>query len=352
MIPLSHMYGQIVHLFLSLICGSTLVFQHALSPSAHADRRCDPRRQRCNQSVGMDPGRTLVVSIVGVDGCGKSSAFRGALSVLAQQVDVVGIGDVVLAGAPGLPLHRRDDLRLARATALVTRSAKRSRRAWLYRQLKSIDLIGRSRMRDHLVAREAPTVLLTDGDPLVNTISWSVASLYRQDLMGQDERVLDALRYLAGERRIPLRELPYYLRTAWQLVALNRLHLARFRSPDVVIQLQIDGATAMRRIGQRGRPLQPHETEAFLSELADGYDRVCGLIATRCGVPVIQVSAERHSRDEIVRVVSETVLRRVVRPSVPGEDLSWQPSRSSPPPCPGPSAISARSVTSGRDCAP
>ncbi len=262
----------------------------------------------------MRSTRTLVVAIVGVDGCGKSSAFRGALEILAQHIDVLGIGDEVLAGAPGTPLHERHDLPLGRATTVVGRTAKRTRRAWPYQQLKSLDLIGRSRMRDHVAHHEAPTALLTDGDPLVNTLSWSVARLYRKELLADDERVLDALRYLAGDRRIPLRELPYYLRNAPQLAVVNRLHIARFRFPDLVVHLDIEGAAAMHRIRARGRRLQPHETEAALSGLGAGYERVCRLLETRCGVDVIRVSAEHQSKDQIAGMVADAVLDRVPEP--------------------------------------
>ena len=55
--------------------------------------------------------RPLVVSIVGIDGCGKSSAFEGALAALAQELLVAGVGDRVLVGAPGEPLHELADVR-------------------------------------------------------------------------------------------------------------------------------------------------------------------------------------------------------------------------------------------------
>ena len=44
----------------------------------------------------MSADRTLVASVVGIDGCGKSSAFKGALELMAPRLDVVGIGDEVL----------------------------------------------------------------------------------------------------------------------------------------------------------------------------------------------------------------------------------------------------------------
>lgn len=261
-------------------------------------------------------GTTVVGAVVGIDGCGKSSAFHGALGQVARQVDIVGIGDEVLAGAPGLPVHERADLPLCRLTSGVGRVAKRTRRAWAYRQLKSLDLIGRSRMRDWVIREEAPAALLTDGDPLVNTMSWSVGRLYRDELM-DDDAVVEALRYLAGDRRIPLSRLPYYLRHSWQLAVVNRLHIARFAFPDLVVLLQLDAGEAMERIRRRGRPLQTHETEAGLAALGSGYDRVCALMEASCGVRVVRIPVGRTAKTETAQLVAEALLELVPEPPQP-----------------------------------
>ncbi len=252
----------------------------------------------------------VVVAVVGIDGCGKSSAWRGALEALAPELDVIAIGDAVMAGWPGTPVHPRSDLPYARLTRRATVAAKRSRLPWAYQQLKTIDLIGRSRMRDHVVREEQPALVLTDGDPLVNTMAWSVARLHR-DQLGTDEAVLETLDYLSGARRMPRARLSYYLRHAWPLVVVNRLGLAHFALPDVVIHLALDGATAMERIRARGRPLQSHETEAALDALETGYERVCGLVESRRGVRVVRVAAEGTPREAVARLVAETALKAV-----------------------------------------
>jgi len=263
----------------------------------------------------MSANGTLVAAVVGVDGCGKSSAFRGALDILAQHVEVVGIGDEILAGSPGHPLRQRTDVPFSTLSGLVRRAAKRTRRPCLYRQLKSVDLMDRSRTRDYVFGHEAPAAILTDGDPLVNTIAWSISRLYRDELASDDERILDAMHYLAGARPIPLREMPYYLRHAWQLAAVNRLHLARFRFPDLVVLLLIDGSAAMERIRRRGAPLQLHESVSALAGLGAGYERVCRLLEARCDVSVIRVPVERTSKDEVARIVADSILSRVPVPT-------------------------------------
>ena len=74
----------------------------------------------------MNGTYTIVAAVVGIDGSGKSSAFRGALELLAERVDVVAIGDEYLAGAPGMPVHARTDLRWQRTAGCIARRAKRN----------------------------------------------------------------------------------------------------------------------------------------------------------------------------------------------------------------------------------
>lgn len=261
----------------------------------------------------MNRTRTLVVAVVGIDGSGKSSAFRGALERLALRADVVGIGDQCIAGAPGAPLRVRSDMPAERVTRAISRAAKRTRQQWLYRQLKTLDLVGRARLREHVVREEAPAVVLTDGDPLVNTLSWSVGRLYPDRLLRDDRRVLDVLGYLAGDARIPRSQLRYYLRHAWQLVLVNRLGWARFGLPDVVVLLRLDGPRAMERIERRGRLLQVHETAPALDALGAGYERICGLIEAHHGVRVVRIEAARSQPEETVRVVVEAVLHELAQ---------------------------------------
>lgn len=259
----------------------------------------------------MNGRHTIVAAIVGIDGSGKSSAFRGASRLLAEHTEIVAIGDEHLSGSPDAPMHARTDLRCQRVAAAIARRAKRTQRAWAYRQLKTLDLIARSRMREQVVRDEEPDVLLTDGDPLVNAMAWSVGRLYRDELRADDGRVLDALRYLSGQARIPRHELRYYLRHAPALALVDRLRLARFAMPDVVVLLQLDGATAMARIRGRGRSLQAHETIAALDALASGYERICALIETHHGVRVERVDVAETDAATTAERVAAGVLEAV-----------------------------------------
>jgi len=259
----------------------------------------------------MVTGKPLVASIVGMDGCGKSSTFRGALNALADRIDVVGIGDRVLAGGPDQPLEERLDVPLARATQKLGRYAKGLRWQWLYKNLKFVELTQRTRIRDYVTAHDPPDVILTDGQPLLNTAAWSVACFYKEELLDDDEELYQALRYLAGEETIPLRELGRYLRRAWPLALLNLLRLGRFKHPDLIFLLDLDPAVAMARIRARGTALQAHESESFLDELGRGYARVCALFRERRGIPLTTIRVDQVPLDEAVQIVAGGVLEHI-----------------------------------------
>jgi len=256
--------------------------------------------------------KPLVASIVGMDGCGKSSTFRGALKILAGRIRVVGIGEQVLSGGPDEPLKERLDIPLSRSAQIIGRLAKGLRWQRLYKNLKFVELTERTRIRDYVTTHDPPDVILTDGQPLVNSAAWSVAHFYKEELLGDDEELYQALRYLAGEETIPLRQLPLYLRRAWQLVLLNLLRLGRFRPPDMIFLLDLDPAVALARIRARGELLQVHETEAFLGELGRGYARVCDLFQERRGIPLTKIRVDQVSLEEVVKIVADVVSEHVL----------------------------------------
>ena len=259
----------------------------------------------------MIAGKPLVASIVGMDGCGKSSTFRGALNTLADHIHVVGIGEHVLGGGPDKPLEERLDVPLSRSAQIVGRYAKGLRWQRLYKILKFVELTQRTRIREYVTTHDPPDVILTDGQPLVNSAAWSVAHFYKHDLLGDDEELYQGLRYLAGEEMIPLRELPRYLRRAWPLALLNLLGLGRFRYPDLIFLLDLDPVVAIARIRARGTALQAHESEAFLDELGRGYEHVCALFEERRGIPLTRIRVDQVPLDEAVQIVADGVLEHV-----------------------------------------
>jgi diacylglycerol kinase family enzyme len=257
--------------------------------------------------------RPLVVSVVGIDGCGKSSTSEGVLATLAGDTTVAGIGDRVVGGGPGQPVHARTDLPRARLAEAVGRLAKGLRSPALYKNVKFLDLTERTRLLASVAERDAPRVIVCDGDPLVNTAAWAAARFARERLAGDDAALAEGLALLTRERTLGLRALPSELRRSWQLVLLNRLPFGRFAYPDLVVLLRLDPAVALSRIRARGAPRQAHETEEFLAELDRAYERVCALLERRRGLPVVRLRVDELSRDETVAHAVEAIREVLAR---------------------------------------
>ncbi len=261
----------------------------------------------------MGNGMTYIASVVGIDGSGKSSTFRGVLAELAAQLHVTGIGEQVVTGKPGEQLRTRTDIPLTRIARISGRLAKGSRCRLLYKNLKTIELTERARAAEYIAVHEHPDLILTDGQPLINSAAWAAARFYKWALSNNDQALAEALVYMEGEKRIPLRRLPYYLLKSWQLVLLNWLRLGPLKPPDMVVFLDVDPTIALKRIRSRGQALQAHETEEFLGELGSAYARVCHLLQLRHNILVIRLRVDEMTLDETVKRVSDLALQHVKR---------------------------------------
>jgi thymidylate kinase len=258
------------------------------------------------------PTPTIVAAILGIDGCGKSSVFRASLDLLAEQFTIAGVGDIVLSSGPGQPLRERDDIPATRVARAVGSRAKQTRLSSLYKNLKFLELTERTHEREYLATHDAPAAILTDGCSLVNSAAWAAARYYRGEL-ADDDALYEALEYLSGERTISPGRAPFYLRHAWQLLLLNWLRLGRYAFPDRIFLLQLDPAAAMDRIRARGKPLQAHETVEFLGELGNAYERVCRLLETRRGIPVVRIQVDEIPLDGAADIVAGTIIEQIQR---------------------------------------
>ena len=131
--------------------------------------------RRADRDARVRTSDTLVVAIVGIDGCGKTSTFRGVVGELAHRGRAAGVGEVVLFGKPDSPVAARTDIPLSRSARAVGAAAKGLRRPNLYKDLKFLEFVERTHVRNYLLAHDPPKTMVTDGDPLVNSAAWSVA---------------------------------------------------------------------------------------------------------------------------------------------------------------------------------
>ncbi|MCX6834028.1 MAG: hypothetical protein NTW07_02655, partial [candidate division Zixibacteria bacterium] len=70
-----------------------------------------------------------------------------------------------------------------------------------------------------------------------------------------------------------------------ELARMKRLGLTHLTLPDIVILIDVDPATACRRIEARGQQRQVHETEEKLDRLRRAYHQVCEVVQTDWQVP-------------------------------------------------------------------
>lgn len=260
---------------------------------------------------GIVRKKPIVAAVVGVDGSGKSSTFVGTLRALADRVRVVGIGDQILHGGPGEPISELAGVPLSRSAKFLGRFAKGLRWQRLYKNFKLVELAELAHICQYVTDHDPPDVILTDGQPLINVAGWACARFYRKDLSDDDEELWRVICYLSGEDRIPLRRLAHYVLRAWQLPLLNLLGLSRFSPSDLIFLLDIDPEVAMGRIRARGRPVQVHETAAFLGELGRGYGRVCTLLHKQRGIPLTTIRANQLSLEEVVEIIVAGVLHHL-----------------------------------------
>ena len=260
---------------------------------------------------GIVRKKPIVAAVVGVDGSGKSSTFVSTLRALANRVRVVGIGDQILHGGPGESISELAGVPLSRSAKFLGRFAKGLRWQRLYKNFKFVELAELAHVCQYVADHDPPDVILTDGQPLINVAGWACARFYREDLSDDDEELWRVICYLGGEDRIPLRRLAHYVLRAWQLPLLNLLGLSRFSPPDLIFLLDIDPEVAMGRIRARGRPVQAHETAAFLDELGRSYGRVCTLLHERRGIPLTTIGANQLSLEEVVDIIMAGVLQHL-----------------------------------------
>ena len=121
-----------------------------------------------------------------------------------------------------------------------------------------------------------------DGSPLINLTAW--ARLYREELF--DRRVsAAAMRILTG-RDEPGVATPDELRRLPELSALRRLRLTHLNLPDAVVMLDVAPEVCMRRIQERGKRIQAHETQERLTRLREAYLMVCQTVRDTFDLPV------------------------------------------------------------------
>jgi 1-acyl-sn-glycerol-3-phosphate acyltransferase len=253
--------------------------------------------------------------------CGIDPASRGALAAdlvrrLGQEGRALGIADPALeADAEGLR-EAPGGIPVARSRAWIAFLARLFRTGGLYRGSKFAEMVERARMDEYLADGRAARFVVGDGSALVDLLAWAEADFFRGKF---DERGLHhVMLYLSGERRIPVRQWWTFARKAPGAWLLNVFDLARPKVPDVVALVRVPPARVVERLRAAGRPLEPHENEAFLGRLQEAYREVAALLKRR-GVEVFEIEGGQAPSSADVGRVAEACLRLAEREGRPQE---------------------------------
>ncbi len=127
-----------------------------------------------------------------------------------------------------------------------------------------------------------------EGAPPLEALPWLYAADRADHLHRTVLPALEAGRTVISDRYAPsslaYQALTHPLEVVWEL---NH----RFRTPDIVIFLEVSVATAVERIRARGGPTDIFETEARLEAIRDAYTRVLPFLEDR-GWPIHRLDGE------------------------------------------------------------
>jgi 1-acyl-sn-glycerol-3-phosphate acyltransferase len=236
------------------------------------------RHKRRSQTVIA----TRCLAFLGIDGSGKSTVSATAAQRFSESVRVCLVSDELHVLENG-QVRELQPLPSEKLRQRINGYAKTVGSLKQYKIPKLAELLLRDRLLHEARRWYSPDLIVMDGSPLLNLLAWSV--LYKQDEL-DNATCSTALGILTGLNRDISRTNTIFTRFP-ELARLKQLGLAHLSLPDTVILIDVDSATACRRIEARGQQRQVHETEEKLDRLRRAYRQVCDVIRTDWRVPTL-----------------------------------------------------------------
>ncbi|MEW5852723.1 MAG: hypothetical protein AB2A00_28315 [Myxococcota bacterium] len=240
---------------------------------------------------------TLHVSLLGIDGSGKSTVARTLPSLLSAESGLtVGLAgeqfrltgpeqDHVTDGfePPGLPVTARLNAVLRWLTHQWVNIPA------LYAAVKLVQMIVQDVAARAMAARFRPDVMISDGNTVLCTAGRAANYLWPASggRAADPEHVKILLRFLmTGEHAEPLPQLPR-LGLARFICRVLRLFRVHHLLPDVVVFLDASPSTALARAAARGNGLDRHENHADMTQARGMY--LAAMDVLRRLVPTLSV---------------------------------------------------------------
>ena len=229
------------------------------------------------------PRKPFVITVIGIDGCGKSTLSRHLISFF--QGECCFIGDDLELFSNGEP-NSTQPLITNELRKWVGRKAKSAKNLTLYKVPKLAELLLRDRLLSEVERWYRPDFIFMDGAPLLNMTAWAV--LYRENFFNE-EVCSKALEVLRGNDDLPGDDIIF--KQFPELLGLRKLKLNHLKLPDVVIFLDVPPEVSIKRIMSRGEKIQAHENIDKLTKLKNAYQLVCNVLSKNH--PVYQISGDK-----------------------------------------------------------
>lgn len=252
------------------------------------------RHKRRSQTVR--PASCL--AFLGIDGSGKSTLSGIAAQRFSESVRVCLVSDELRVFENG-QARELQPLPSEKLRQHISAYAKKVGSLKQYKIPKLAELLLRDRLMHEAGRWYSPDLIVMDGSPLLNLLAWSV--LYKQDEM-DNATCSTALGILSGLTKDVSRSDNIFTRFP-ELARMKRLGLTHLSLPDIVILIDVDSATACRRIETRGQQRQVHETEEKLERLRRAYLQVCKVVQADWRVPTRILNGDQALENVLEQVL-------------------------------------------------
>ncbi len=219
------------------------------------------------------------VTILGIDGSGKSTISRKIAEKLSEKSTVALITDN-LEFYEGGKLRELQPLVTEKVRGIVGKYAKQAKSLKMYKFPKLTEMLLRDFLMDECRKWYSPDMIILDGCPLLNLVSWAI--LYKEEEFNE-ELCLKALKILSSRDQDISRD-DRIFNVFPELRSMTKLKLNRLKLPESVFLLDVDPSIAFRRIESRGEQRQVHENIDKLSKLRDAYLTTMKVVSRKMGV--------------------------------------------------------------------
>jgi 1-acyl-sn-glycerol-3-phosphate acyltransferase len=254
---------------------------------------------------GPRPNPPTHVAICGIDGEHRRKLLRAVMRRLAGHGRTLGLGDTVFLGDDDGVREVSRPFPFTRPSAFLGPFARIFRMGGKFRGQKFTKLVERTQLDEAFYQGHDYEQLISDGNGLVDLISWAEADFYRGKF---DEAGINHLmQYLAGHKKIPFGRWWEFIRKAPGVWLINIFDLARPPVPDVLVVVGTSVDAQMERLRSMGEELELYQNEEFLARWQEAYRHVGRVLKRRRRLRLLEVDASELGLDEIATVVADAI---------------------------------------------